>query len=497
MPVLSQIKKEIIVKDTSIEVSPPKEEKSVTHHSILIGNKKINYTATAGTLIIKDDDDSAIASIGYFAYTLDDIKDPSTRPIAFSYNGGPGSSSIWLHMGALGPKHIETTDAGYTPPPPYKTADNEYSIIDKTDIVMIDPVGTGFSKAVGSAKDKDFWGVDQDISSLSKFIKKYVSENNRWNSPKYLIGESYGTTRSAGIVDYLQTNENMAFNGVILISLALDISAIFDVAGSERQYPMFVPSYSAISWYHHLLPDQPERLEPLLNKAREFAFGEYKHALMLGDNLPDSERDVIAEKLHEFTGLSTDYIKMSNLRIEEGKYTQEIMREHDLTTGRLDARYTGTSFDPLAEMAEYDPLMPAIAPAFTAGFLHYIHNDLKFGIGKDYIVMSNKAYPDWDWKHKAPAKGEGQWFANTGPDLSHAMIYNPDLKVIVLQGIYDLATPLLASEYMVSHLSLEKELQSNISIKYYEAGHMMYLHIPALKKMKEDVGEFIDKTLSK
>lgn len=317
-PALSQIKKEIIEKDTTIEVREHREEKSVTHHSILIGDKKINYTATAGTIIINDDDDSAITSIGYFAYTIDDVKDPSTRSIAFSYNGGPGSSSIWFHMGALGPKRVETTDAGYTPPPPYKTADNVYSIVDKTDLVMIDPVGTGFSKAVGNTKDKDFWGVDQDISSLSKFIKKYVSKNNRWNSPKYLIGESYGTTRSAGIVDYLQTNDNMAFNGVILISLALDIGAISDIAGSERQFPMFIPSYTAVSWYHHLLPDQTQELNPLL-----------------------------------------------------------------------------------------------------------------------------------------------------------------------------------ATEYMVSHLNLETEYRSNISIKYFEAVHMMYLHIPALKKMKEAVAGFIGNTLSK
>jgi carboxypeptidase C (cathepsin A) len=495
-PAISQNKTETIVKDTSEQISALKEEKSVTHHSIISDNNKIKYTATAGNLIIKDSADSAIASINYFSYTLDDVKDPSSRPIAFSYNGGPGSSSIWLHMGVLGPKRVETTDADYTPPPPYKTVDNEYSIINKTDLVMIDPVGAGFSKAVGKKQDKDFWGVDQDISSISKFIKRYVNENNRWNSPKFLIGESYGTTRSAGIVDYLQSNENMAFNGVILVSLATDIGAIFDIPGSDRTYPLFIPSYTAISWYHHLLPDQPEELEPILQKARQFALGEYNNALMRGNNLSESEKDVIAKKLHQFTGLSIDYIKKSNLRIEEGKYAQELMNENNQVLGRLDARFLGTSFDPLSEMAEYDPQSASVSSAFTAAFLDYIHRDLNYGIEKNYNV-SGHVYQHWDWKHKAPANGEGQWLVNTGVDLAHAMIYNPHLKVLVLQGNYDLATPILGTEYMVSHLNIDKEFQQHISIKYYDAGHMMYLYFPALKKMKDDMAAFIDSTLMK
>jgi carboxypeptidase C (cathepsin A) len=496
-PALSRKKTEIMVKDTSVQVRIPKAEKSVTHHSIVINNRTIKYTGTVGTLIIRDDADSAIAGMNYFTYTLDDVKDPSSRPVAFAYNGGPGSSSIWLHMGALGPKRIETANAGYTQPPPYKTVDNEYSIIDKTDLVMIDPVGTGFSKALGKKKDKDFWGVDQYISSMSRFIIQYVTENNRWNSPKFLIGESYGTTRSAGIVDYLQTNENMAFNGAVLVSLALDIGAIFEIPGNERPYPLFLPSYTAVSWYHHVLPNQPEELEPLLQKVKQFALGDYNNALMKGNNLADSDKNTIAEKLHEYTGLSISYIKKSNLRIEESKYTQELMRENNLVVGRIDARFLGSSFDPLSEMAEYDPQYPAVAPAFTAAFLDYVHRDLKFGVGKEYNVSGDKVYSNWDWKHKAPSKGEGQWLVNTGADLAHAMIYNPDLKVIVLQGIYDLATPVLATEYMVSHLNMEKEFQSHIAIKYYEAGHMMYLHIPDLKKMKEDMSEFIDATLKK
>lgn len=477
--------------DTSKQATFPKEEKSVTHHSIVIDNKNINYTAIAGTINIRDKNDKVTASIDYFAYLLDGVKDFSHRPISFAYNGGPGASSIWLHMGALGPKVVET-DAGSTSIPPYKIIDNENSIIDKTDLVFIDPVGTGFSKAVGKKQDKDFWGVDPDIQSISQFIKQYVDDNNRWNSPKFLIGESYGTTRSAGIVDYLQTNENdlMNFNGLILISTALDIESIFDLPGNERTFPLFLPTYTAVSWYHHLLPNQPKELQPLLTQVRKFALGEYNDALMKGNTLSDSERNVIAEKLHDYTGLSTDYIKKSNLRVEESKYTQEILREHNEVIGRIDARFLGPVFDPLSEEAEYDPQQAYISPAFTTALLDYIHKDLKFGIGKTYHIWGDIS--DWKWDHKEPVKGGRQVVVNTGVDLANAMIYNPHLKVLVLQGYYDLATPFLATEYMISHLRLEKKFQSNISIKYYEAGHMMYLHKPDLIKMKSDMAKFID-----
>ena len=481
--------------DTLQQTTIPKEEKSVTHHSIVIDKKNINYTAIAGTINIRDKNDSVTASINYFAYILDDVKDVSQRPISFAYNGGPGSSSIWLHMGALGPKVVVTTDAGYTPPPPYKTIDNENSIIDKTDLVLIDPVGTGFSKAVCRKKNEDFWGVDADIQSISQFIKQYVSDNNRWNSPKFLIGESYGTTRSAGIVDYLQTNEYMNFNGVILISTALDIEAIFNTPGNERPYPLFLPTFTAVSWYHHLLPNQPKELQPILDEARKFALGEYNNALMQGNALSDSERNIIAEKLHNFTGLSTEYIKKSNLRIEESKYTQELLREHNEVIGRYDARFLGPVFDPLSEKAEYDPQEASMFSAFTAAFLDYIHQDLKFGMGKTYNVFGDIS--DWKWRHTEPIKGGQQIVVNTGVDLANAIIYNPNLKVFVLQGYYDLATPFLATEYVLSHLRLEKKFQSNISIKYYEAGHMMYLHKPAHEKMKSDIAEFIDECYQK
>ncbi|MFQ5691036.1 MAG: S10 family peptidase [Gemmatimonadota bacterium] len=475
------------------EKAVPKAEQSVTHHSVVIGGVTVRYTATAGTLILRDREDKPEASVGYVAYTRDGAKDPSARPITFAYNGGPGSSSLWLHMGALGPRRVKTTDAGPTPPPPYDLVDNEFSLIDVTDLVMIDPVGTGLSRAVGKKKDADFWGVDPDIESVSRFIEQYVDANNRWNSPKYLLGESYGTTRSAGVVDYLQSREGMSFNGVILVSVALDLEAIFNWPGNDRPYALFLPTYAAVAWYHDALPDKPARLEPWLDEVRAYALGPYTHALMKGDDLSEQERTAVAEKLHQYTGLSVDYLRKANLRVTEGQFTQELLREHGETVGRLDARFTGVSFDRLAEHAEYDPQSAAISPAFTAAFMRYLHQELQFGKGKTYNV-SARVFGQWKWEHRAPGGGFPAPFPNTGLDLAHAMGYNPNLRVLVLNGYYDLATPFLATEYMISHLALSEELRPHVEMKYYEAGHMMYIHPPSLEKFKADVAEFISRT---
>jgi carboxypeptidase C (cathepsin A) len=473
----------------------PKAEKSATQHKIVIGGAKISYTATAGTLIVRNAEDLPYASIGYTAYTKNDISDPSHRPITFAYNGGPGSSSIWLHMGALGPRRIVTSDAISTPPPPYNIINNEYSVLDRTDLVMIDPVGTGFSKAVGKAKKKDFWGVDPDIESISRFIRQYITDNGRWNSPKYLLGESYGTTRSAGVVNYLQKKEGMAFNGVILVSMATDLELAFAdyIPGNERSLPLTLPTYTAIAWYHKVLPDPPTELAPILREVRAFALGEYMHALAQGCELPDADRKAIIEKLHRYTGLSSDYLDKANLRVTLPKFTSEILRERRDTVGRLDARFVGVMFDPLGEFSEYDPQDAATTPAFAAAFLDYMHRDLNFGHGQTY-VMQAAAGDTWDFRHEIEGGWMTQPVVNTGVDLAHAMGFNPNLRVLVLQGIYDLATPFFATEYMVSHLNLRKDLRTHIEVKYYDAGHMMYIHEPSLKKFKHDVAVFIDGT---
>jgi carboxypeptidase C (cathepsin A) len=481
-------------KGESAEV--PKGEQSVTQHKITIGGKAVSYTATTGTLIVRNSLDLPYASMGYTAYTINDVTDPSRRPITFAYNGGPGSSSIWLHMGALGPRRILTSDATATPPPPYRAVDNEFSVLDKTDLVMIDPVGTGFSKAVGEAKDKDFWGVDADIESVSRFVRQYITDNGRWNSPKYLLGESYGTTRSAGIVDYLQLKEGMAFNGVILVSMATDLEIPFSAEGApgnERALPFLLPTYTAVAWYHKVLPNPPADLVPLLREARAFALGEYAYALALGSDLPDGDRKAVIEKLHRYTGLSLDYLDKADLRVPLPQFAQELLRGRRETVGLLDARFLGVAFDLLAKNAAYDPQDAATTAAFAAVFLDYMHRDLNFGQGRTYVLDAD-AFRTWDYRHKVEGSEIPQPMANTGVDLAHAMGFNPNLRVLVLQGMYDLVTQFLGTEYMVSHLDLRKDLRSHIEIKYCEAGHMMYIHEPSLKKFKQDVAVFIDGT---
>jgi carboxypeptidase C (cathepsin A) len=472
---------------------PPKPISSVTQHTATIAGAPLAYTATAGTLIVRNEKDEPYASMGYVAYARKDPGDLSRRPITFAYNGGPGSSSYWLHMGVLGPRRIVTTDAAATLPPPYTVVDNAHSILDKSDLVMIDPVGTGVSRAVGKAKDKDFWGTDPDIESVSRFIKEFVTQNDRWSSPKYLLGESYGTTRSAGIVDYLQGNENMAFNGVILVSVALDLGAIFDFPQNDRTFPMFLPTYAAVAWYHKALPTMPPALGPFLDEVRAYALGDYTKALMKGSGLPDAERAAVAQKLHEYTGLSLDYLQKADLRVTEGEFTQELLRGHRATVGRLDARFTGLTLDVLAKEADYDPQSEAISSAFAASFLDYYYRELKFPRDKTYN-LSAPVYRDWDFKHKAP----GSSFPipgppNTGPDLAHALTTNPNLRVLVMNGLYDLATPFLGTEYMISHLGIEKSLQANIEMTYYEAGHMMYVHPPSLESFRKDLAAFYDR----
>jgi carboxypeptidase C (cathepsin A) len=472
------------------EKETPKAETSVTEHSIQIGSKTIAYTATAGTLVLRDDEDQPEALFGYTAYVLKGVTDPRSRPITFAYNGGPGSSSFWLHMGALGPRRIVTTDAGPTPPPPYQIVDNDQSILDVSDLVMIDPVGTGFSHAVGKKENKDFWGTDPDIASVSQFIFQYVSDNERWNSPKFLLGESYGTTRSAGVVDYLSKEKGMAMNGVVLVSVALDLEAIFDWPGNERPFPFFVPTFAATAWYHEALRGRPVELEPFLDEVRAWAMGPYCDALAKGDRLPDDERTEVVSTLHRYTGLSEDYIRKANLRVSEPEFTHELLNDQRETVGRLDSRFTGFTFDQLGENAEYDPQSEAVSAAFTAAFLDYYHRDLGFGKDKTYHT-SAEVFGSWDFKHRAPGSPFPIPMVNTGLDLAEAMGLNPNLRVLVLNGYYDLATPFLATEYMFAHLGLSPELASHVTMKYYRAGHMMYLHAESLAKMKSDVAAFI------
>jgi carboxypeptidase C (cathepsin A) len=473
---------------------PPKEESSVTEHSIRIGGQTIPYRATAATILLKDDKGEPDARIFYIAYTRSDVKDASQRPLAFLYNGGPGSSAVWLHMGAFGPKRVLTADAEATPPAPYRLADNAQCLLDVADLVFIDPVGTGFSRAVGKAKDKDFWGIDQDAKSLAQFASSYVSRNNRWNSPKFLIGESYGTFRSAALVNYLQDHYRMDFNGIVMVSTVLNLGTISFPPGEDMPYVFYLPSYAVTAWYHKVLKDQPADLDAFLAEARRFASTEYAGALMKGSKLSAAEKTEMARKLARFTGLSEDYLSKANLRVNLAQFMKELQRSRELTTGRLDARFSGPSYDLLGEYAEYDPQSTAVSGAFTAAFNDYVREQLKFGQDKDYIILSGEAGRNWDWKHETTGRRLGfPGSPNVVRELIEAMISNPHLQVEVENGIYDLATPFFATEYTMDHLGLPEKLQRHIHMEYYAAGHMMYLREEDLAKLKNNVAGFIER----
>jgi carboxypeptidase C (cathepsin A) len=471
---------------------PPKEESSVTDHSLKIGSQIIPYKATAGTILIKNDKDEPDALIYYTAYTRSDAKDAGQRPIAFLYNGGPGSSSLWLHMGSFGPKRVATVNAGATPPAPYKLEDNPNCLLDKTDLVFIDPVGTGFSKAAGKAQDKDFWGVDPDARSLANFVQSYVSRNNRWNSPKFLIGESYGTFRNAALANVLQTRYGLYLNGLVMVSSVWDLGTISFYPGEDLSYILYLPSYAATAWYHKVLSDRPDDLNAFLEEARRYSKGEYADALLKGSTISAAEKATVARKLGHFTGLSEDYILKSDLRVKLPQFMQELQRSRGLTTGRLDARFSGPTYNLLAETADYDPQEAAISGAFVAAFNMYLREDLKFGQDREYHIFANFGENHWDWKHQA---GDFAFFPgspNVMLDLAAAMLTNTKLQVEMEDGIYDLATPFFEAEYSTEHLGLPENLQKNIHHKYYEAGHMMYLHDEDLSHLKSNVGAFIE-----
>jgi carboxypeptidase C (cathepsin A) len=471
----------------------PKAAASVTQHHLNVGGRTIDYTATAGTLIVRDEEDKPWASIGYVAYVRQGAKDGGARPITFAFNGGPGSSSLWLHMGVLGPRRVVVSDPDPTPPAPYKLVDNEFGLLDKSDLVMIDPVGTGLSHAVCDHKDDEFWGVDPDIESVSRFIAQYLSDNNRWTSPKYLLGESYGTTRAAAILNYLREHRALAFNGLILVSVATDIEALAaELPGNERPYAVYLPGYAAVAWYHRMLPNAPAQLAPLLSEVRTYAAGPYTAALLKGDALSDAERDAVAEKMHEYTGLSAEYLKAANLRVSEIEFCHELLKARRQTVGRLDGRFVGPTWDPLDKEADYDPQSAAISAAYASTFLDYYHGELKFGQGETYRTTNFSIGEKWKWTHHT-AHGE-QALVNSGVDLAEALMKDASLRVLVLNGYYDLATPFSATEYVMTHLGVTPAVGARIQMKYYEAGHMMYVNPPSIAKLKRDLDAFIDST---
>lgn len=463
----------------------PEEKVVQTRHTVKVGGQEIKYTATAGTILLKLEDGTPKASVFYVAYTRDDVSDTAKRPVTFTFNGGPGAASIWLHLGALGPRRVEMGDAGALLAPPYKLVDNEYSLLDVTDLVFIDPVTTGYSRAVPGEPDKQFHGVEEDIHSVGDFIRLYATRNRRWTSPKFLAGESYGTTRAAGLSGYLQQRYGMYFNGIILISSILNFQTAGFDTGNDLPYILYLPTYTAIAWYHKKLPaDLQGDLQKAVQESRNFAAHEYADALMVGDGLPAARRTEIAQKLSRLTGLSGEYLERSNLRIEIQRFDKELLRGQRRTVGRLDGRFTGIDEDAAGARPEYDPSLAAIVGPYTATFHDYVRGELKFESDLFYEYLTARVRP-WNYE---PYENR---YLNVAETLRVAMTQNPFLRVFVGKGYYDLATPFYAAEYTFDHLSLDESLRSHLSGGYYEAGHMMYVHHPSLVKLKADLSQFI------
>ena len=468
----------------------PEATQVVTEHSARIGGNKIDYTVTAGTMLMTNDEEKPIALIGYTAYVAKH-DDTRTRPITFAYNGGPGSASLWLHMGILGPQRAVVKDAGFSKNGPYQRVENQYSMLDVSDLVMIDPVGTGFAKPVGEGKGEDFWGVDQDIKSVSEFIVKYLTENGRWASPKYVLGESYGGIRTGGVAYYLLTKNMVALNGVILVSPFMEMATGFAGLGIDLPHALYLPTFAATARYHGMLDPEPPDLEAFLAEVRDFALHEYAPALLLGNKLTDAQRRDVLAKLARYTGLSEDYWDKANLRIDEGRFAKELMRRSGTTIGRIDSRFAGYMIDQIGESMVYDPMTSAIGPGYLAAFMDYYRNDLEVPDVGNYTVFGN-VFDKWDWRHAQPdIDGFKLPFPNTTIDLTYAMKQNPAMRVLVLQGYYDLATPFMTTEYYIDHMDLPDELRDNIDLEYYESGHMMYVHEGSMIKFKDDVARFI------
>lgn len=468
---------------TAIPVPP--ESAVVTPHSIRLDGRKLDYTATAGNLLLRDRTGQANASVFYVAYTAA-TKNPSTRPVTFLFNGGPGAGSVFLMIGSFGPKRVRTASPAITPPAPYVLDDNPDSLLDTTDLVFIDAVGAGLSRVVGHGTGKDFWGVDKDLDAFSQFIDRYLTVNQRWNSPKYLLGESYGTARAAMLAYQLGQN-NIAINGVILMSSVLDSSAFSP--GSDFQSESYLPSFAAIAWYHDKIVPKPANLPAFLDEARAFARGPYAQALAQGDALPDAQRDEIAARVAQFTGLDVDYVKRSRLRLYPSRFRSQLLRDQSRSVGRYDARFEGLEFDGVSERPDFDASVSSVQSAFDAALHQHLAQDLHFTPADDYRVFNDDALTQWDWKHRE-WWGEHLSVPYAAGDLAEAMRQNPQLRVMSLNGYFDLATPFYATEYALAHLGIDAPLRANVRISYYPTGHMIYLDDAALHAVKRDLASF-------
>jgi carboxypeptidase C (cathepsin A) len=469
-----------------------------TKHRVTLNGETIAYTVTTGTIVLKQESEKDGASEGekpkatffFVAYTRDEVADVGARPITFSFNGGPGSSSVWLHLGALGPRRVVMTERGDLPPPPYKLVANEFSLLDVSDLVFIDPVGTGYSRAVAGEKDKEFHAFKKDIESVGDFIRLYTTRYGRWLSPKFLIGESYGTTRAAGLSGYLQERHGLYLNGIMLVSSILDFSTADFQPGHDLPYILFLPTYAATAWYHQKLDAALQAdLQKTLREVEVFALDEYARALLQGDALPDQDRARIAQKLARYTGLTTEYIERANLRLEIFHFTKELLRAERRTVGRLDSRFKGIDRDWTGATLENDPSYTNIIGPYTAALYDYVRRELKFESDLPYEVLSLKVNQQWSFDEHENR------YVSVADTLRAAMNSNPHLKILVANGYYDLATPYYATQYTFNHLNLDPSLRGNVAMTYYEAGHMMYIHAPSLAQLKNDLAEFVRRAI--
>jgi carboxypeptidase C (cathepsin A) len=495
-------------------VAPTAQADSITEGSVTVGGQAIAYKAVAGTLTVgatnaqdallgldgkllpdsgekpadKPEDAPATARIFYTAYFKKGA-DLGSRPVTFLYNGGPGSSTMWLHMGSFGPRRVVTADTQHEAAAPYKIVNNDYSLLDVSDLVFIDAPGTGFSRVFGKDKEKAFWGIDEDAHAFERFIRRFLTKYDRWNSPKYLFGESYGTPRSAVLSADLQ---NVDLNGIVLLSAILSFDNSVDEPGVnpgvDQAYALALPTFAASAWYHHKLPTQPAALEPFLAEVEAYALGDYMTALLQGSELPDTRKQAVAEKLHEYTGLPVAYLLKSNLRVSGGAFSKTLQDAEGMTTGRLDTRYQGPDYDPLSEEAQYDPQSNAISSAYTTAINQYMREELKFGENWTY-KPSAYGEPGFHWQMRYAEGGQ-----NVMPDLAKKLKANPKTKVLLAGGYYDLATPYFEGKFEMHHLPIPQNLQTNISYKYYQAGHMIYVNDGILKQFHEDVAAFIKTT---
>jgi carboxypeptidase C (cathepsin A) len=463
----------------------------ITHHSIRAGGKTLNYTATTGMMPIKNGEGEVEARMFFMAYTLDGPHDPK-RPLMVSFNGGPGSSSVWLHLGLVGPKRIKMLPDGTMTPPPFELVDNEYTMLDQTDIVFVDPVGTGYSRAAKKELNKKFWGLKGDLDSVSEFIRMYLTRYERWSSPLFLIGESYGTMRASGLAGTL-IDRGIAVNGIALISTVLDFNTIEFNRGSDAAYIYYLPTYAATAWYHKKIAPELQRLpvKDVVRQAEEFAGGPYAAALMKGDALSEADRKNIIAQLAKFTGLSPQYIENSDLRVEHVHFAKELLRDQGLTVGRLDSRFKGKDESNVGETFEYDPSYSNIQAPYTAMLNDYVRRELGYRTDTYYSILGNVTGERWDWG----SAGDGA--PNTTEGLRKAFVRNPHMRVYIAKGYYDMATPLFAVNATFNHMALPKEAKANISDDYFEAGHMMYIEQNSLTKLRDDLRNFVNAALKK